>query len=102
VLAYMSEQEQIDMIGAERAAELAPRFEQIRAAGGIDFVPRAEAPTWMGMARGAIAGLIRHRDGHSVGGLVVSGPGLEEFMDRDSVVAQRILQSAQSIGLSLP
>jgi DNA-binding IclR family transcriptional regulator len=102
VLAYLSKEEQIAKIGEARAAELAPRFEAIREAGGIDFVTRDEAPAWMGPARGAIAGLIRGRSGHSVGGLVVSGPELESHMSRDSDVSRRIQASAQAIGRSLP
>jgi DNA-binding IclR family transcriptional regulator len=102
VLAYMPEEERIALIGEKRTAELAPRFQVIRESGGIDFVTRAEVPPWMGAAAVAIAGLIRHRDGHSAGGLVVSGPGLEEHMTRDSDVSLRILSSAQSIGQNLP
>jgi IclR family transcriptional regulator, acetate operon repressor len=100
ILAYLDPEAMVALIGPDRAAELEPRFGEIRAAHGVDFVQpqeRADAP--MGLA--ALSALIVTRSGSPVAGLTLSGIELESHLQRDSAVAVRLLRTAQEIGRRL-
>ena len=102
VLAYLPEREVVSLIGEALAAELAPRFAAIRDADGVDYISAAEHPPGFASGLSLIAGLIRHRDGRPAGGLVVSGPDLEQHAARESEVACQVLRSAKQTGRMLP
>lgn len=98
-LAYATQKEVIDLIGAERAAQLAPRFEEIVASGGIDFAGDEEAHAVAGM--GAVAAPIRDRHGDIVACLAASGLNLEEQLSRTSEMALLLRRAADQIGMNL-
>jgi IclR family transcriptional regulator, acetate operon repressor len=100
ILAYLDPEATVALIGPARVAELEARFEEIRAAGGVDFVlpqERADAP--IGLA--ALSALILARSGSPVAGLTLSGIELEPHLQRNSAVAVRLLRTAQEIGRRL-
>jgi IclR family transcriptional regulator, acetate operon repressor len=101
ILAYLDREAVVKIIGEDLAEDLQPRFEAIRAAGGIDFVsPRERADVPIGMS--ALAALITTRGGVPVAGLTLSGTELEPYLDRDSDVAARLARTAREIGNRLP
>lgn len=102
VLAYLAPAEVVALIGEQRAGELAPRLAAIRAADGVDFLSQREHPQGFATGLSVVAAVIRNRSGKAVGGLVVSGPDLEEHATRDSEVARQVLRTAKQIGSLLP
>jgi len=99
ILAYTDAGRVVELIGAARAAELAQRFDEIRAAGGIDFAGEDEPHGRPGLA--AMAALIRDRAGVPVAALSVSGLGLAPHLTRDSDVALQLRRTAAQIGAAL-
>lgn len=99
ILAHTDAGRVVELIGAARAAELAQRFEEIRAAGGIDFAGEDEPHGRPGLA--AMAALIRDRAGVPVAALSVSGLGLAPHIARDSDVALQLRRTAAQIGAAL-
>lgn len=100
ILAYLDREAAKRLVAAERLEELEPRFEAIRAAGGIDYVQpldRVDAP--IGVS--ALSALIRNRSGEAVAGLTLSGSELEPELARDSAAAVRLSRTAQQIGARL-
>jgi DNA-binding IclR family transcriptional regulator len=101
ILAYLDRDAAKHIVAEQRLDELEPRFEAIRAAGGIDYVQsmdRADAPAGVS----ALSALIRSRSGRAIAGLTLSGSELESELDRDSAVAVRLLRTAQQIGARIP
>jgi DNA-binding IclR family transcriptional regulator len=101
ILAYLDPSAANQIVEQEELDELEPRFKEIRAAGGIDYVgpmERADAPTGMS----ALSALIRTRSGEGIAGLTLSGAELEPHLARDSAVAVRLLRTARQIGARLP
>jgi IclR family acetate operon transcriptional repressor len=97
ILAALPPAEVVALIGTEAAEQLAPRFEEIRAAGYVDFVApdeRGNAPAGLS----ALSALIRNPSGRPIAGLTLSGTALEEHLDRDSAVAERLRRTAHQIG----
>jgi DNA-binding IclR family transcriptional regulator len=101
ILAYLDRDAATHIVAEQRLDELEPRFEAIRAAGGLDFVrsmDRADAPAGVS----ALSALIQSRGGHPIAGLTLSGSELESELARDSAVAVRLLRTAQQIGARIP
>ncbi|MDB5451623.1 MAG: IclR family transcriptional regulator [Caulobacteraceae bacterium] len=99
LLAYMSPDEVVRLVGAERAAELAPRFVEILAADGVDFATSAEPHGRPGIS--ALSAVIRDRAGAAVACLSVSGIEIEQYANRQSHIASLLRRNADQIGLSL-
>lgn len=97
ILAYRETADVEALLGSRRTKELAPRFAEIRAAGGIDFAREDEPHGRPGLA--ALSALIRDRGGRPVAGLSISGLGLEPFLRRDSEVALKLQRAAHQIGM---
>lgn len=102
VLAYLDDDHVAALLSRERADELAPRLDAIRAAGGVDYVSQADHPRGYAAGLSVVAAAIRARSGEVASSLVVSGPDLEEFTARDSEVARQVLRTAEQIGRLLP
>jgi IclR family transcriptional regulator, KDG regulon repressor len=97
ILAALPPSEVVALIGSEAAAQLESRFEEIRAAEYVDFVApdeRGNAPAGLS----ALSALIRNPSGHPIAGLTLSGTALEEHLNRDSPVAERLRRTAHQIG----
>ena len=96
MLAYYDDDEVVALVGAERAAELAPVLADIRASGGIALSSNERRP---GIS--AIAAVVRGRSGRPVGAIAISGPELEEHLSTTSVLAEHLSRTAASIGMML-
>ncbi|MCW2622540.1 MAG: transcriptional regulator, IclR family [Frankiales bacterium] len=101
LLAYEPEEEVVRAIGTEAALQLAPRFAQIRAVGGLDTVlpsERAGAPPDMA----ALAVCVRGRSGRPIGALTLSGVLLEEHLAPGSPPAGQLRAIAAQVGQVMP
>ena len=98
VLAYLPEGKVIDLIGAARTADLAPRFAAIRDADGVDYASVADNPPGFAPGLSLVAAVIRAATVSRPGALIVSGTELEQYTSRDSEVALQLLRVAKQIG----
>lgn len=97
MLAYCDQAEVEELLGRERAEELAPVLEEIRAAGGIEVSSNERRP---GIS--AMAACVRNRAGRACASVIISGPELGEHLRRDSALAETLNRTAASIGTLLP
>jgi DNA-binding IclR family transcriptional regulator len=99
VLANMPFGEVVTLLGPERARELEPRFEAIRAADLVDYAQSDEPHGTPGI--GALSALIRDRSGQTVASLSISGHDIEQYAVPNSPLARILRRTADQIGLSL-
>lgn len=100
MLAFLPPTEVADIVGAEIAGELAPRLEQIRSDGGLEYVgsnQKTGAPEGLS----AMSACIRNAAGVPVAALTLSGAALEEELYPTSTPAQHLLRAAAQIGNAL-
>lgn len=97
MLAFYEPQRLVDTLGEQRAAELAPLLDDVRAAGGIgtsegEAVPGVEA----------IAAAVLSRRQVPIAALSVSGVDLGEQLDPASPLASTLRRAAAAIGHLIP
>jgi len=97
ILSMSSDADIVDLLGKERASEVAPVLEKVRAAGGVgvsrgDAVPGVQA----------IAAAIRSRRAAPVAAISVSGVDLGDQLEYDSVLAAMLRRAANVIGQMIP
>jgi IclR family acetate operon transcriptional repressor len=93
LLAYMTPAQVAEAVGIERAHELEPRFETIRASGGVEFHSRPGQ-----QVNNAIAAVIFPRNGRPRSALLLAGVGLEGELHADSAAAHQVRRYADRIG----
>ncbi|MCW2697348.1 MAG: IclR family transcriptional regulator [Modestobacter sp.] len=96
LLAYMSPEQVIEVVGVDRARELELHARAIRAAGGIEFHSRAGQE-----GHNAIAAVIFPRNGRPRSALLLSGIGLDGELHPDSPTAHQVRRYADRIGEQL-
>jgi DNA-binding IclR family transcriptional regulator len=98
ILAARSDEEVIAIIGEERYLSVRDRLAEVRKS-GVEYtrdVPHAPA----GIV--ALGAAIIGRSGQPLGGLSISGPGMDEFVDPTSEVATELHRTAEQIGRACP
>lgn len=85
------------LIGDADCDHLAPKLEQIRNRGYLEF---ADGELLPGLAAAAVA--IRGNDGIAVGSLAISGSDLSPELDAASETSARLMRAAQSVTALLP
>lgn len=97
VLAYLPAEEASALVGKTKFKELRPTLGDIRKAGGIE--------TALGDARpgigAVVAAIFSPRTGAVVATFGVSGPDMDDVLDRESDLAVRLRRAADSIGAAL-
>jgi DNA-binding IclR family transcriptional regulator len=96
VLAYLPQDEAVGMVGKAKFRELKPTLEEIRKAGGVEIA--------LGDARpgiGAVVAAIFSRSGSVVATFGVTGPNMDEVLNREGDLAVRLRRAADSIGAAL-
>ena len=96
MMAFWPHEARVALLGQARADALAPRFQEIRADGGVELNRGEHEPGISGIAAAIVT-----NDGRSVASLIVSGLHLEGHLDRRSPLALKIRRAAQSIGQGL-
>lgn len=86
-----------ELVGAERAAELAAHLDTVRARGHLDF---ANSEIRAGIS--AIAAAIPGPTGRAVGSVALSGAGLEDELHDRSALSLQVRRAAQVIAGALP
>jgi len=98
ILAALDESEVVARLGVERAGAVRDRLEVVREQ-GVEFTNDApHAPAGIVAVGTAIIG----RSGQPVGGLSISGPGVDEFIAPTSEVSLELRRTAEQIGRGCP
>ncbi len=97
MLAYYPPERVVELLGPERAADLEPVLEAVRAAGGVG-VSRGEAVPGVQ----AIAAAIVSRRQTPIASVSVSGVDLEDQIEIDSRLASTLRRAAAAIGQMIP
>jgi IclR family transcriptional regulator, acetate operon repressor len=95
-LAYMTPADAQHLIGKPKYQELEPRMQLIREAGGVETALGDAGP-----GIGAIVAAIFNRSGTVIGTFGVSGPAMDDVLDRRSELATSLRRAADGIGQAL-
>jgi DNA-binding IclR family transcriptional regulator len=96
VLAHLPPDDAVALVGKAKFRELKPTLEEIRRVGGVEIALGDAGP-----GIGAVVAAIFARSGAVVATFGVSGPNMDDVLDREGDLAVRLRRAADSIGAAL-